>query len=212
GQDVAELVRGSIDALRGDHATAVGRIERLSQRSNELDPQWRRGEESMQPFIDLTAGHLEAAVDGSLRIFGADPTSHFGLALLAADASLLLGDAGLMAMAAEALDRVPARGRVVDAGRLGIAAGRAALDGDLEAADHAFQQAIELWRQIDNTWQLATCLVAAARLLPDHPLSAARHEEAERLFAAMGGPTLLGRLTGASSADLYAFQEPQGGS
>ena len=205
GQDVAELVRGSIDALRGDLGTAVGRFERLSQQSTEMDPQWRRGEESMQPFIELTAGHLEAAVDGSLRIFDADPTSHFGLALLAADASLLLGDAGLMAMAAEALDRVPARGRVVDAGRLGIAAGRAALDGDLDEAARAFQQAIELWRQIDNPWQLACCLVAAARLLPDHPLSAGRHEEAERLFAAMGGPTLIGRLTGVSSVDLYAI-------
>jgi tetratricopeptide (TPR) repeat protein len=212
GERVAEYTRGSIEAMRGDLASAAARFERLASQSTEEDPQWQRGEESMRPFLDLSSGRLDAAVDGALRIFDADPTAHFGLAIMAADAALLLQDPGRLAKAADAVDRVRARGRVIDAARLEVAASRAALDRDIETADRDFGQAIELWRQIDNTWQLACCLVVAARMLPDHPLSAARHEEGERLFAAMGGPTLLGRLTGTASADQFASQAPHGGS
>jgi len=89
-------------------------------------------------------------------------------------------------------------GRWMAAERLTLKAGLAALEGHLEEAAEAYRQAIEAWRSLDCTLDLALCELDLVLLLgPDHP-DAAAAKEARDIFTQLGAKPFLERLNRAT--------------
>ena len=86
------------------------------------------------------------------------------------------------------------RGRWMAAARLTAEAGLAALEGRVEEAAEAYRGAIEAWRALDCTLDLALCELDLVLLLgPDHP-DATAAKEARDIFTQLGAKPFLERL------------------
>ena len=86
------------------------------------------------------------------------------------------------------------RGSWMAAVRLTAEAGLAALEGRPEQAVDCYQGAIEAWRALDVTLDLALCELDLALLLgPDSPASSAA-KEARDIFTQLGAASYLDRL------------------
>ncbi len=145
-------------------------------------------------LVDLAAGDLEAARRESAEAVSADPTGVNSPSSLAiqARACLWLRDVeGVQ----EALTAMKAfRGRHVAAARLTAEAGLAALDGRVEEAAESYRKAIEAWRALQCTLDLALCELDLVLLLgPDYP-DATAVKEARDNFTQLGAKPFLERL------------------
>ncbi|MGA2805408.1 MAG: adenylate/guanylate cyclase domain-containing protein [Acidimicrobiales bacterium] len=145
-------------------------------------------------LVDLAAGDLEAARRESAEAVSADPTGINSPRSLAiqARACLWLRD---VEDARKALAGMKAfRGRRVATARLTAEAGLAALEGRAEEAAEAYRGAIEAWRALDCTLDLALCELDLVLLLgPDHP-DATAAKEARDIFTQLGAKPFLERL------------------
>ena len=87
------------------------------------------------------------------------------------------------------------------AARLTTEAGLAALDGRVEESAEAYRAAIESWRTLGCTLDLAMCELDLVLLLgPDDP-DASAAKEARDIFTQLGARPFLARLDRAASAE-----------
>jgi class 3 adenylate cyclase/tetratricopeptide (TPR) repeat protein len=151
-------------------------------------------------LVSLAAGDLETARREAATAVSADPlgiNSPYALAFQAR-ASLWLRSA---AEAREALSAMKGfRGRWMAATRLTTEAGLAALEGQVEESAESYREAIEAWRTLDCTLDLAMCELDLVLLLgPDSPVSSAA-KEARDIFTQIGATPFLERLNRAAAS------------
>jgi len=92
----------------------------------------------------------------------------------------------------------PFRGRWMTAERLTMEAGLAALEGRVQEAAETYRRAVEAWRALDCTLDLALCELDRVLLLgPDHP-DATMAKEARDIFTELGAKPFLERLNHAA--------------
>jgi hypothetical protein len=152
-------------------------------------------------FVSLAAGDLPSAQREAAAAVAVDPlgiNSPHALALQAR-AALWQRDANA---AREALTAMKGfRGRWMGAVRLTTEAGLAALEDHAEPAVDSYQGAIEAWRSLDVTLDLALCELDLALLLgPDSPASSAA-KEARDIFTQLGAAPYLERLNRVASRE-----------
>ena len=120
---------------------------------------------------------------------------------LAARIALWRGDRTGAAEAIAGLDATGLRGRAVDTDRTTIAAGIAALDGDLEQALGLYRDALERWRAAGLGWDEALCGLDMAIVLSQANAAVlAAAERSRAIFAGLGAAPFLDRLEAALSA------------
>jgi hypothetical protein len=151
-------------------------------------------------LVSLAAGDIETAHREAAGAVSADPlgiNSPHGLAIQAR-AALWLHDAD---RAREALAAMASfRGRWMAAARLSSEAGLAAIEGRAEASAEAYREAIEAWRALDCTLDLAMCELDLVLLLgPDNPAASAA-KEARDIFTQLGATPFLERLNRAAKS------------
>ena len=145
-------------------------------------------------LVSLAACDLEAARRESAEAVSVDPTGINSARSLAiqARACLWLHDVEGARAALTAMKDF--RGRRVAAARLTAEAGLAALEGRVEEAAETYRGAIEAWRTLDCTLDLALCELDLVMLLgPDHP-DATVAKEARGIFTQLGAKPFLERL------------------
>jgi hypothetical protein len=111
------------------------------------------------------AGHARRAHDEYLAMADASSLNAPYLLPLAAIQAVLAGDAALARADLERLRDIGTRGRAVDANRLGIEAGIAALDGDPAGALAGFRQSIAALRELGLPWDEAWITIVAMSVL-----------------------------------------------
>jgi len=149
-------------------------------------------------LVSLAAGDLERARRQAADAVAADPlgiNSTYAL-VFQARASLWLHNA---AAAREALSAMKGfRGRWMAAARFTTEAGVAALEGRVDESAESYRAAIEAWRALDCTLDLAMCELDLVLLPgPDTP-DAAAAKEARDIFTQMGATPFLERLNQAA--------------
>jgi len=179
-------------ALLDQHAEEIRTTEYISQRTTYLNA---------RSMVSLVAGDLEAAWREAAEAAAADPmgiNSPISLGIQAR-AALWLRDAGRARQVLSAMQGF--RGRLMGAARLTVAAGLAALEGPPDEAAEAYRQAIEAWRALDCTLDLALCELDLVTLLgPDHP-EATAGKEARDIFTQLGAIPFLERLNRAIGSE-----------
>ena len=149
---------------------------------------------SAAALVSLAADDLEAARQESAEAVSADPRGISSPHVLAiqARACLWLSDAeGVQAALA---GMTGFHGRWMAAARLTAEAGLAGLDGRVEEAAESYREAIEAWRALECTLDLALCELDLVMLLgPDHP-DATAAKEARDIFTQLGAKPFLERL------------------
>jgi class 3 adenylate cyclase/tetratricopeptide (TPR) repeat protein len=149
-------------------------------------------------LVSLASGDLDTARREAASAVSADPlgiNSPYALAF-EARASLWLHSADNARAALSAMKGF--RGRWMAAMRLTTEAGLAALEGRIEDSAEAYREAIEAWKALDCTLDLAMCELDLVLLLgPDSPVSSAA-KEARDIFSQIGATPFLDRLTRAA--------------
>jgi hypothetical protein len=198
-------VEAMLIALTGDPQGASTCLERYAnhvastEEAAELAPYSKA-----QSVVSLAAGDVEAAHQKAAEAVSVDPLGLNSSTALAiqARAALWLRDAegaraGLAGMKAF-------RGRWMAAERLTVEAGLAAIEGRVEEAAEAYRQAIEAWRVLECTLDLALCELDLVLLLgPDHP-DATVAKEARDIFTQLGAKPFLKRLDRAAGSERSA--------
>jgi class 3 adenylate cyclase/tetratricopeptide (TPR) repeat protein len=145
-------------------------------------------------LVSLATGDIDAARRESAEAVLADPTgiNSPGALRIQARACLWLRDVEGARAALTAMKAF--RGRRVAAARLTAEAGLTALEGRVEEAAEAYRGAIEDWRALQCTLDLALCELDLVLLLgPDHP-DATVAKEARDIFTQLGAKPFLERL------------------
>jgi len=151
-------------------------------------------------LVSLAAGDLETARREAADAVAADPlgiNSTYAL-MFQARAALWLRNAAAARQALSAMKGF--RGRWMAAARLTTEAGLAALDGRVDESAESYRSAMEAWRALDCTLDLAMCELDLVLLLgPDVP-DAAAAKEARDIFTQIGATPFLERLNQAAGA------------
>ena len=182
-------------ALTGDAEEASACLERHADRlAASEDVPVRATYLRTRALVSLATGDLEAARRESAEAVSADPmgiNSPNALAIQAR-ACLWLRD---VKGAREALTQMQSfRGRWMAVTRLTVEAGLSSLEGRVEEAAETYRGAIEAWRALDCTLDLALCELDLVMLLgPDHP-DATVAKEARDIFTQLGAKPFLERL------------------
>jgi class 3 adenylate cyclase/tetratricopeptide (TPR) repeat protein len=189
-------------ALTGDPEEAATCFERHADRMTATELVTGRATYLMdRALASLGTDDIEAARQESAEAVSADPTGINSPRALAiqARACLWLRDAE---GARTALAEMKAfRGRRVAAARLTVEAGLAALEGRVEESADAYREAIEAWRALECTLDLALCELDLVLLLgPAHP-DATAAKEARDIFTQLGAKPFLERLNRAAGKD-----------
>jgi class 3 adenylate cyclase/tetratricopeptide (TPR) repeat protein len=179
-------------ALLEPHASQMAVAESIVARATYL---------RARSVVSLAAGEIETAHREAAQAISTDPlgiNSPHALAIRAR-AALWLRDADRAREAQAAMASF--RGRWMAAARLTTEAGLAALDGRTTEATAAYRAAIEAWRALDCTLDLALCELDLALLLgPDTPAGSAA-KEARDIFTELGARPFLDRLNDAVGAE-----------
>jgi len=151
--------------------------------------------------VSLAAGDLETAHREAADAVSADPLGINSPNALAIQARALLWLRDLEGVRAVLTAMTRFRGRWMAAERLTVEAGLAALEGRLEVSAETYGKAIEAWRTLDCTLDLALCELDLVTLLgPDHP-DATAAKEARDILAQLGATPFLERLNRAAGVD-----------
>jgi hypothetical protein len=145
-------------------------------------------------LVSLVAADLEAARQESAEAASADPMGINSPPALAiqARACLWLRDAEGARAGLTGMKAFP--GRRVAAARLTAEAGLAVLEGRVDEAAEAYREAVEAWRVLECTLDLALCELDLVLLLgPDH-LDATAAKEVRDIFTQLGVKPFLERL------------------
>jgi tetratricopeptide (TPR) repeat protein len=192
---------GLLAALTGNPEEASAGFERADRMAATELVTGRASYLKARSLVSLAAGDLEAARLESTEAVLAEPlgiNSSHALAIQAR-ACLWLNDA---AGVREALAGMKAfRGRWMAAERLTAEAGLAALGGRVDEAAASYREAIQAWRALACTLDLALCELDLVMLLgPDHP-DATAAKEAGDICTQLGAKPFLERLNRAASKD-----------
>jgi hypothetical protein len=189
-------------AFTGDVAEASARLEEARERMAASEFLAARTTYlSARSHVSLAAGDLEAARREAAEGVALEPlgiNSPHSLAIQAR-ACLWLRD---VEGAREALSAMGGfRGRWMAAQRLTTEAGLAALEERVEESAETYRKAIEAWRALDSTLDLALCELDLVVLLgPDHP-DATVAKEARDIFSELGARPFLERLNRAAGLE-----------
>ncbi len=192
-------------ALQGQQARAGERL-RLVQPITEsiTSPEGKGALPYAEAVVSLAGGELEVAFDKATLAAAMYPVgSEAFLALLTAGRSALwLSDPQRVAETLEKLTEAHVHGAWLDAVRLGLEAGRAALEGRTDEGAHLFAKATEALRDLGVPFDLAlTQLDRITVLGPDHPDSPAAAKEAHAIFERLGAKPFLERLEAVLAAN-----------
>jgi hypothetical protein len=190
-------------ALKGDSAKASAALEDAGEQvaaGSEFLPA-RTTYLAGRALVSLAAGDLEAArreAGDAVALEPAGINSRYALAIWARACIWLRDTAGVR----EALLAMTAfRGRWMTAERLTVEAGLAVLEGRAEEAARVYRDAIEAWRTLECTLDLALCELDLVQLLgPDHP-EATVAKEARDIFTELGAKPFLERLNRAAGLE-----------
>ena len=156
-----------------------------------------------EAVVSLAAGELDTAFAKGMLAATEDPsgTSALTSVATAGRAALWLREPQSLAAAVERLAETQAHGAWLDAVRLGLEAGLAALEGRTDEGAAHFAGAAKALRDLDVPFDLAlTQLDRITVLGADHPDSPAAAEEARAIFARLGAKPFLERLEAALAA------------
>jgi len=197
--------KAMLAALTGDTAEAAARLEEASKHMAASEFLAARTTYSkVRSLVSLASGDLEAARRESAEVVVADPLgveSPLALAIQAR-ACLWLHDAEGAGGALSAMRGF--RGQWMAAMRRTTEAGLAALEGRVDEAAETYREAIEAWRALDCTLDLALCELDLVLLLgPDHP-DATAGKEARDIFTELGATPFLERLNRAAGLEQAA--------
>jgi tetratricopeptide (TPR) repeat protein len=128
----------------------------------------------------------------------------------AAEGFLFAARCGLLAHKAEEarqdlarVDAIGRRGRAIEADRITVRAGLAALDGHPHDAFALYREAMLVWRDLGLVWDEALCAIDMASLLgPGEPEVRAAAERAGEILTQLRAKPLLERLESAMSAPI----------
>ncbi len=173
------------------HADRLASAEGVAARATYL---------KARALVSLATGDIEAARRESAEAASADPMGFNSPTALAIQArsALWLGDVERARAALAGMKTF--RGRWIAATRLTAEAGLAALEGRVEEAAEAYREAIEDWRTLECTLDLALCELDLVLLLgPDHP-DATAAKEAKDIFTQLGAKPFLEQLDRAAGS------------
>jgi class 3 adenylate cyclase len=180
-------------AFRGETAGIDEAVDLVHESIAEsTDPQYEQMMVWFDNALALAQGRPEAAVArGDLT-----DTTYGSLAnAMAGHAALWLRDAGRAKTALGYIEAMQVRGRFLDATRLTLEAGIAALTGMSDEAVTGFAEAARRVRELDLPLALAlTLLDAVATLGPDTPAGRAAADEAHDVITKLRAAALLERL------------------
>ena len=189
-------------AFTGDPEEASACLERGADRLSSAESVGLRATYfKARALVSLATGDIEAAHREAIEAVSVDPMGINSPTALAIQARAALWlrvaegvRAGLAGMKAF-------RGRWMAAERLTVEAGLASLEGRVEEAAEAYRGAIEVWRALECTLDLALCELDLVMLLgPDHP-DAAAAKEARDIFTQLGAKPFLERLNQATGPE-----------
>jgi len=152
-------------------------------------------------LLSLAAGDLEAARREAVDTVSADPlgiNSPRAL-MISARAALWLHDVEGARSALTAMTGFPGQGMAAE--RLTVEAGLAALEGLAEEAAEAYEEAIEAWRTLECTLDLALCELDLVLLLGPGPPNDNATKEAREVFTRLGAKPFLERLNRAALSE-----------
>ena len=196
---VLDCVRLMLMALSGQPAEASTRLnESANQLATSEDVALPATYLRARAVVNLAAGDFEAAQRESAKAVSTSPmgiNSPHALAIQAR-AALWLGDTEGVREALAAM--MGFRGRWMEAERLTAKAGLAALEGRGKEAAKGYQEAIEAWRTLECTLDLALCELDLVLLLGADHRAATVVMEARDIFAQLGAKPFLDRLNWAA--------------
>ncbi|CAN5710480.1 adenylate/guanylate cyclase domain-containing protein [soil metagenome] len=187
--------------LRGRQAEAGEGLRRLRSIAESLaSPQEKSLVMETEAEVSLAAGELETAFAKGMLAAAEDPSGSTALTSVATAgrAALWLREPQRVAAAVERLAETQAHGAWLDAVRMGLEAGLAALEGRTDEGATHFAEAAKALRDLDVPFDLAlTQLDRITVLGADHPDSPAAAEEAHAIFERLGAKPFLERLEAA---------------
>jgi tetratricopeptide (TPR) repeat protein len=148
----------------------------------------------------FASGRLDDARDAAHRA-GNQVAEYLPLELaLSARAALWMGDAAGAADDLTALEASGVHGAAIDADRITIRAGIAALDGRAAEALPIYREALRAWRDLGLAWDEALCELDMTVLLdPSDPEVSAAAESAREIFVRLEATPFIARLDAALS-------------
>ncbi len=183
-------------ALRGD---TVGAIQRLDEIAPEVEAaesvQTRTTYLGIRAMVELAESDTHAAFEHAMAGVAADPSGINSPTALsvAGRAALWLGDAVKAREAIAAMEVF--RGRWMRAVKATVEAGIAALEGSPEESAAGYRRAIEAWRALQTSLDLALCGLDMGTLLGlDHPDAAEAVEESKAILERLGAKPFMNRL------------------
>jgi class 3 adenylate cyclase/tetratricopeptide (TPR) repeat protein len=198
--DIHTLIR----ALRGEDVQSE--LERIGTLVSGFDdPQSVAWHELTSAWSALADGRFMEALTTAERAAAASPYYAPEALPLAGRAALWSGDASRLRAAIDALDETGAHGLAIDADRLAMRAGEAALAGDRSTAVRLYREAIGRFGDGALAWDVALCQMdfhAAIRGEPD---------AAEQLAAASGTFQRLGAAAMTKLVDSIDGPSPSAG-
>ena len=196
-----DCIGATLAALRGDQEAASAYFERGADRLAATELVTGRATYLMdRALTSLAAGDIETARHEASQAVYADPmgiNSPHALAIQAR-AALWLGDAEGLRAAVEGMKAFS--GRWMAAERLTAESGLAALGGRVEQATEAYREAIEAWRTLKCTLDLALCELDLVLVLGPNHRDATVAKEARDIFTQLGAKPFLERLDRAVGA------------
>ena len=187
--------QASLVAHRGDPHTALEQLDAVTGNVEtvEMVPMrsWFR---RVRSAVLLQSGDLDAAFDAAMGAVALEPAGmNSPLAVReAARAAVWSGDARRVQAAIDAMDVLG--GRWIDAVRQTALAGLAALEGRRDDAVAGYTRAIDAWRTLECTFDLACCAIDMAAVLPDEELTRESTAEARAFLTDIGARSLLDGL------------------
>jgi len=194
-RDSVVCCEASLLAHRGEPDRALTRLEsvRVEVEATEMVP-LRAWFLRVRSAVLLLHGDLDAAYDEAMGAVALDPAG-MNTPLATREASR----AAVWARDAERVRRAIAAvgvlgGRWIDAVRLTATAGLAAIEGRRIDAVAGYGRAIDAWRDLNCSFDLACCAIDMAAVLPGEPLTEETLADATAYLRDIGAVALLERL------------------
>ena len=197
-------------ALRGDDVIdLLAELEMLVGEDTESPRQGRLWD--VRAEIAFAGGDLEAARMAYHRVLDYFPSFVPEIGPRAARAALWSGDAIGARDDLAAIDRSGIHGPAIEADRLTVRAGLAAVNGHSAEAIQLYRQALRAWRYLGLAWVEALCGIDMALLLdPAEPEVRAAADASREILNRLGAKPFLARLDAAIEPERSGSQpEPE---
>jgi tetratricopeptide (TPR) repeat protein len=187
GSNETELndIRSMLRALRGEGTRL--QMDRTAELVAALDdPQSVAWHELAVAWVAFAEGRFEDALGAAER--GAAASAYYAPEAwpIAGRAALWSGDTTRLDAAIQALDSTGVHGQAIDADRLSMQAGRAALAGDRATASRLFREAIGRFNEQALVWDAALCQLDFHAFVPGEPDAVAQLANARSTLQRLG--------------------------